>query len=276
MQPKFLPYDEHTITDSTGTRAPVQKALALYSDEIRRLASMEGDFLSNVGCILPRRSDAPRLAPFLATLMTHHGSNEIALHGLRGLQQLAESGNNVARFNLAVQHLGGNVLEPDFGCALSLLSAVIDTEVADPHLRGMACKVMGECYAQGIGVDLDRAKGVQLQERAAALGVADAAFNQGLQHDPKGNSDRPADYPTAAKFYKRAVDLGHVEAMTNLGVLYVTGAVEEPEPDAGWALLFRAAELGDDVAIDSMMLLAANDLPGAGSSSLGSIATRRL
>lgn len=196
MKPQFLPYDEHTITDCTGKRAPVQEALALYSDEIRRLAGMEGDFLSNVGSILPQRSDAPRHAPFLATLMTHHGSNGIARRGLHGLQQLAESGNNVARFNLALQHLGGNVLEPDFASALSLLSVVIDTEVADPYLKGMACKVMDECYAQGIGVEVDAAKGVQLQERAAALGVADAAFNLGLQHDPKGNSEAPADYPT--------------------------------------------------------------------------------
>mgnify|MGYP001627262184 CR=1 FL=1 len=276
MKPKFLPYDAHTIRDCTGAQAPVQEALALYSEEIRRLARMKGDFLSNVASMAPGQSPAPKHAAFLAMLMTHHGSNEISRVGLSALRQLAEGGNNAARYNLALEHLAGNVLDPDFAFAFSLLSAVAETEAADRYLTGLALKVMGECYTQGIGVEVDQANGTRLQEAAADLGVADAAFNMGLQHDPKGDSDRPADYPKAAKYYKRAVDLGHMAAMTNLGVLYVTGAVEEPEPDAGWALLFRAAELGDDVAIDSMMLLAANDLPGAGSSSLGSIATRRL
>lgn len=276
MKPKFLPYDEHTIRDCTGAQAHVQEALALYSEEIRRLASMKGDFLSNVASMMPAQSQAPKHAAFLAMLLTHHGSNEISRVGLSALRQLAEGGNNAARYNLALEHLAGNVLDPDFAFAFSLLSAVAETEAADRYLTGLALKVMGECYTQGIGVEVDHANGTRLQEAAADLGVADAAFNMGLQHDPKGNSDRRADYPRAAKYYKRAVDLGHMAAMTNLGILYVTGAVEEPQPDAGWALLFRAAELGDDVAIDSMMLLAATDRPCARSSSLGSIATKRL
>lgn len=276
MKPKFLPVDEHTIRDATGADMPVQEALAAYSQEIALLASMEGDFLSNVASILPRRTDAPRHAPLLAMLMTHHGSNEISRAGLRGLRQLAEAGNNVARYNLALEHLAGDVLDPDFAFAFSLLSCVADTEEADPYLKALAIKVMGECYSDGLGVEVDPGKGAQLQARAAELGLADAAFNLGLYHDPKGNSDRPADYPKAAEFYKRAADLGHVRAMTNLGILYAAGLVEQPEPDAGWSLLFRAAELGDDVAIDSMMLLASADRPHADDSSLASIATRRL
>lgn len=276
MKPKFLPINTRVLRDPTGMHLPVGEALGAYSNEIRLLADMEGDFLSNVRSILPQCSDTTSLAPVLATMMAYHGSNEIARRGQRNLRQLAESGSNLARVNLAIQHLGGNVLEPDFAYALSLLAAVIDAEVGDPYLRGMACGVMGDCYVKGIGVEVDFAMGVQLQERAAALGVPVAAFNLGLHHEARGTSDRLADYPTAAGFYKRAVDLGHVPAMTNLGVLYLTGAVEEPERGAGWALLSGAAELGDDVAVNAMSLLAANGLPRAGNSSLGSITTRRL
>jgi hypothetical protein len=275
MKPKFLPYDEHTIRDSSGRHTPVQDALAAHSEEIRLLAGMEGNFLSNVASILPRRRDARRQAPFLAMLMTHHGSDEVARVGLRGLQQLAKAGNNVARYNLALKHLAGDVLAPAFGFALSLLAAVAGTEEADPYLKGLAFKVMGECHALGLGFDVNPAEATRLQERAAALGVADAAFNLGLQHDPKGNSDRPADYPTAAKFYKRAADLGHVSAMTNLGALYTTGVVDEPQPHAGWSLLFRAAELGDHVAIEAMTLLAPAGAHAA-DSSLASVASKRL
>jgi hypothetical protein len=274
MKLKFLPYDASTIRDTTGAAAPVGEALAAHSEEIRLLAGMEGKFLSNVASILPRRRDARTQAPFLATLMTHHGSNKVARVGLRGLEQLAKAGNNVARYNLALQHLAGDVLYPAVGFALGLMTAVADTEAADPYLKGLALKVLGECYAQGIGFEVDAAKATRLQERAAELGVAEAAFNLGLYHDPKGESERPADYQLAAKFYKRAADLGHVAAMTNLGILYATGAVVEPEPRAGWDLLARAAELGDDLVVASIMLLA--DLPPPASSSLSSIATRRL
>lgn len=137
---------------------------------------------------------------------------------------------------------------------LSLLEIVATTEEEDLYLKGLALKAMADCYSHGVGVEADPARAAHFNERAAELGVADAAFNLGLYHDPKGShaDNRPADYAKAARFYQRAVDLGHVPAMTNLGILYMCGLAEEPSPGAGYALLARAGDLGDDLAVKAL------------------------
>jgi hypothetical protein len=124
---------------------------------------------------------------------------------------------------------------------------VAETEHADPYLKGLALKGLGDCYVDARGVTADAAKGHRLYEDAAECGVAEAAFNVGLYHDDKDFNFHPGpvDFPKAAAFYMKAVDLGYVPAMTNLGLLYVAGDVKEPAAAYGWGLLSRAAALGE-------------------------------
>jgi TPR repeat protein len=189
----------------------------------------------------------------MAVDMAHHRTRRVRNAGMRGLSQLAAAGINLARYNLGLWHLAGKVAEPDFSMGLSLLEVVAATEKEDLYLKGLANRSMADCYSHGVGVEADPARAAEFNERAAELGVADAAFNLALYHDPKGSGaeNRTPDYVKAAKFYQRAADLGHVPAMTNLGILYVSGLAQEPTPGAGRALLARAGELGDEFAVEA-------------------------
>lgn len=277
MKQIFQEFDLSTIRFAGGKTVPVSRVIAMYQREIATLVAMDGDFRSNVKSVFPGRVASKLELANVTTVMMRHRDARVRAAGARGLLQLADAGINIARYNVALQHLSGEHRVPDFQKAIHLLTALAETEHADPYLKGLALKGLGDCYVEARGVTADAAKGQQLYEDAAECGVAEAAFNVGLYHDDKDFNSHPGpvDYPKAAAFYMKAVDLGYIPAMTNLGLLYVAGHVKEPAADYGWGLLSRAAALGDDVAVHAIAVMAAAHVP-ARRSGLSAIATTRL
>lgn len=248
-----------------------------YDYWIDRYQKFSGpNFMARARRALPGAS-FERMAVPLALAMQRKRDKDLREQGTRGLIELADAGVNIARYNVALLHLSGEHRAPSFKKAIRLLRAVVATEQADPCLKGLALKGLGDCHVDGRGLARDAAKGHRLYEYAAAYGVAEAAFNVGVYHDDKNfTSPRgPVDLPKAATFYLKAVDRGYVPAMTNLGVLYVAGLVKEPAADYGWELLSRAADLGDDVAATATSRLEPSRVP-ARRGGLSAIASTRL
>lgn len=207
MKQNFQEFDPSTIRYAGGKAVPVSRVIAMYQREIAALAAMDGDLRSNAEGVFHGQVSEVELTN-LTRLMMRHQDARVRAAGERGLLQLADAGVNIALYNVALRHLSGQHHAPSFKKAIRLLRAVIATEKADPYLKGLALKGLGDCHVEGRGVAKDPAKGHQLYERAAAYGVAEAAFNVGLYHDDKNfTTDRgPVDFPKAATFYMKAVD----------------------------------------------------------------------
>jgi len=257
MQSLFISTTVDSVREATGENVPVSGLKRRYAVEIAALATKEGDFLSNVR-ELELDGDLSVYAARFATIMIFDRSGRIAKKGVAALLQLAAGGNNIARYNLALEYLSGKRLAADPRKAVGLLRAVVRSETDDIYLNGLALYALGNCHLDGKGVPANAKRAIALHEQAANYGVADAAFSVGLYHDRKNFNTHqgPVDFAKAARFYRRSAELGYVPAVTNLGVLYVEGLAQEPSPDAGWDLLERAAALGDDVAVDAINLFA--------------------
>lgn len=268
MTHALLTYDPDTTRFAGGVSFPAASLIAIHQPELARLASWEGDFRASVRAIFSG-DGAGAIAANVASHMLSHPAPDIREAGARACEQLAAAGDNIARFNVALQLLSGHYFAPDLQKGICLLNLVIDTEGKDMYLKGLAIYTLGTCFCSGVGVPADPVNGHGLYERAAALGVAEAAFNVGLYHDSKDFTvlQGPVDYPKAAAFYMKAAALGYVPAITNLGLLYAGGLVKEPQAGCGWKLLERAGALGDRVAVDAMHALAPGDgtppAPGA-------------
>lgn len=276
MTNSFQQYDSKTIRFAGGLDLPTTQVLAMRKEQIADLSARGGDFLTNARMLFGRHTALDRIAD-LAVLMLEHPDPQVPAAGERGLLQLAAAGSNCARFNLAVQYVTGQLPDPDFERAIELLKGVAETEWVDPYLKGLAIKTLADCYLEGRGVVANTTKAYQLYEQATDYDVAEAAFNVGLFHDDKTfeRHHGPVNYVKAAAFYERSAELGHVPAMTNLGLLYVGEHVAEPEPDYGWKLLARASQLGDQVAENAIATLFTYGIFPKGRSALHALARGR-
>lgn len=226
-----------------------------YDFWIRRFQAVDGDFITRAKRTGPP-GDFETFAVGLALAMQRKRDKDLREQGTRGLHELAATGSNLARYNLAVQQIADGSQQAS---GFELMSAVANSETKDLYLKGLATAGVGECFLHGRGVERDIGKAHELFEKAAELNVAEAAFNVGLYHDDRrydpyrGPVDcGPVDLRTAARYYKMGADLGHVPSVTKLGILYAARRAEPPSQHAGWELLERAAALGDAVAANAI------------------------
>ena len=80
---------------------------------------------------------------------------------------------------------------------------------------------VGECYAQGVGVDKDAKNAVQWYKKAADEGNATGEMKMGLLYI-RGKGV-PEDDAQAVKWFRKAADQGDVGGEYILGVVYGTG-----------------------------------------------------
>src|SRR4029077_7521460 len=84
-----------------------------------------------------------------------------------------------------------------------------------------AMTLLGEIYAQGLGVGRDDSKASQWYKLAAAHGDRDAMFALAM-FDLEGRAGR-RDHDGAARLLAEAAKLGHAPAAYDLGLLYLQG-----------------------------------------------------
>jgi TPR repeat protein len=101
-----------------------------------------------------------------------------------------------------------------------------------------AMTLLGELYANGLGVSMDEAKAVKWYKLAADRGDRDAMFALAIFHVSRrgGLHDRSE----AARLFAAAAKLGHAGAAYDLGLLYLEGQLF-PQDFARAAELFKQA-----------------------------------
>jgi TPR repeat protein len=109
-----------------------------------------------------------------------------------------------------------------------------------------AMTLLGEIYAQGLGVGRDDSKAAQWYKLAASKGDRDAMFALAM-FDLQGRAG-PRDRDGAARLLEEAAKLGHAPAAYDLGLLYLEGQ-QFPQDFGRAADLFKqAAKAGNPEA----------------------------
>ena len=142
------------------------------------------------------------------------------------LQRAGAQGHPESRFVCAAMMLRGHGGPRDEAEAVRLLHAVLENTSSD-DIRGHAHALLGDCYARGSGIDADETLAFSHYHKAADCGVPDSAFKIGLAYD-EGLFGKPADVPTALRFYVPAAAAGHAQAMANIVLLYMSGKAKLP------------------------------------------------
>lgn len=101
---------------------------------------------------------------------------------------------------------------------------------------------MGVLYLEGTAIQGDTAKGLQFLNRSAAMGFALSQSRLGQIYEEGG------DFAAAAAWYRKAADQDDEVGLCNLAVLHLQGKGLAQDPDQGIALLTRAATEGSAFA----------------------------
>ena len=119
------------------------------------------------------------------------------------------------------------------------------------HSKG----VLGYCYVYGIGVEVDKERGLALGRESAAAGscFGQLVFGECYESGCGGNVKDKAE---AARLYRLAADQGYATAQTSLGVMFEFGLGVTPNQAEAvrWYLLADAQ--GDRSAADALKRLA--------------------
>ena len=76
-------------------------------------------------------------------------------------------------------------------------------------------------YNRGMGVEVDHAKAMELYNKAAKQGYAQAQCNLGCMYD--NGLGVEVDYAKAMELFQKAAEQGYVGAQYNLGLMYEKG-----------------------------------------------------
>ncbi|MCY1058783.1 tetratricopeptide repeat protein [Nannocystis sp. SCPEA4] len=135
-------------------------------------------------------------------------------------------------------HIAGRTRDPQRAAqALAWLQAARER---DEH--GRMHFMLGLFACQGVGGEVDVARGFAYHTEAAARGDADAMFELYVMH--ARGLGCPADEAVALAWCRKAAEGGNVRAMGNLGGFYATGSGVERDPARAVEWYERAAQLG--------------------------------
>lgn len=169
------------------------------------------------------------------------------------LKQRAEARDRNATRTLAeAYYAGSGGVAQDFGLAVQYFQKLADLG----DVRAMT--TLGLMYARGIGVPKNVPEAMKKWRSAATRSHgadAGAAYNMAVVY-LKGDEGVAQNPPYALDWMKRAAQLGHVLAQTDLGVMYMEGRGIASDDVVGAAWLVIAAERGDAGAQEKLKLYA--------------------
>lgn len=142
----------------------------------------------------------------------------------------------------AAQTLIGQIYAEGLGVPQNLQSAASWYEMAARNGDPIATFELGLMYQEGRGVAKDRARAAELFQRAAEMGNLTAKYNLGLLHI-EGKYVAP-DLAAAARLIGEAAEGGLVEALYDHGSMLIEGAGVPPDPVAGAQQIAAAAREG--------------------------------
>lgn len=111
---------------------------------------------------------------------------------------------------------------------------------------------LGLCYELGIGVEQSYKEAVKWYKKAAEQGEPQAQWNVGVDFYNKG------DYAEAVKWFEKSAAQGYSGGQLMLGVCYFIGRGVDQDKTIGYDLVRKAAEQGNESAIQELEILKAN------------------
>jgi TPR repeat protein len=166
-------------------------------------------------------------------------------------EKAAGAGHPAAIYNLSAIYGGPSSPHYDPEKGLKWITTAAEAGIAASQ------NALGEMYDEGKGIAKDHRKAVQWFERAALQSYPSAHFNLGVSHDR--HAPEP-DYRRAFEHYRKAADLGHAKAVTNLAVMYYKGRGTPKDPEKGLHTLCLAIHMGDFVANRTLGIISLYDV----------------
>lgn len=142
-----------------------------------------------------------------------------------------ESDDGITRVGI-MYRFGYGLDKPDNDRALELF-----TKAAKSGNAAAQCS-MGECYALGIGVEIDLPKALEYLQESSDKGFSQALYLLGFHYYNGEGVEK--NYTKAFELYLKAADQNHADAQFSLGIMYKHG-IGLPPDDAEALRWFRKA-----------------------------------
>lgn len=108
----------------------------------------------------------------------------------------------------------------DYSLAIELCNKVI-SEGSEPVFVNLSKRYLGKYYCNGLGVDQDVAKGIEMYEEAGMNGDSTSYCHLGKMYITGELVEQ--DGLKAIEYYQKAVDLGNATALSEIGYIYQMG-----------------------------------------------------
>lgn len=164
------------------------------------------------------------------------------------LLEHAELGHPEAQTRLARRYATGDGVLPDFERAVALYRKAAESGHPEAQNR------LGRHLDAGLGTPPDTAAALGWFAKAAAQGKPAHVFDYATVLE-KAAGDDPDKQADALATYARAAELGHIPALTSLGVLYQQGIGTEVDYHKAAGLFEQASAAGDLRALNNLGLL---------------------
>jgi len=126
------------------------------------------------------------------------------------------------------------------------------SSLRDPH----AMFVVGNCYANGEGVQRNEKEAIAWYQKAVDAGDVDAMLNLGFAfEDGKGV---PQDYNEAVMWHRKAANAGNAVAISQLGWMYTSGRGVPQDHGEAAKWYRKAADAGNVVAMRNLAIVYQN------------------
>lgn len=163
-----------------------------------------------------------------------NGAKDDAIYLLR---KAADSGDEVAQYNLANSYLKGDGVSKDLTMAMDLYRKSANKGLAQ------AQRMLGQAYLVGNGVDKNEELGYSWTEKAAEQGDTIAIYNLGYCYEHGvgviKNSEK------AYSCYKQSADLGLPQSFSALSKCYIMGLGTEKSEKSAFEYAQKGVEKND-------------------------------
>ncbi|GES98810.1 kinase-like domain-containing protein [Rhizophagus clarus] len=161
-------------------------------------------------------------------------------------EKAANLGNNMAQYDLALMYKEGKVVNKNFDKAFELFK-----KSAEKNLSGI--NMLGYCYENGIGTDINEQEAFELYEEAANLGNNIAQFNLALMYKEGKYVTKNVD--KAFELFKKSAEGDDLNGIFMLGYCYENGIGTNVNLRNAFELYEKAANLGNSIAQYNLALM---------------------
>ncbi len=162
------------------------------------------------------------------------------------LLALANLGDTRSMLGLAYIRLNPEDSRFDPAQAVSFLERAVERGSPEAQME------LAKLYEQGIGVDVNEVRALELYQAAADQGFADAINDLGFLHYQGGLGLRP-NPEKALELFEQAADLRHPEAQFNFAALIDDGLIPDKGPKDAASYLYAALRSGSQDVLNLLL-----------------------